>query len=209
MYQSNSYLSFVASRRMSIWSKLFLIISFVILFITFVSALASIFTMLAIPATNIYYSHYFLHSLNVTQCFVLLILVIEALFTENEYHLITFILSVLIMTARILYAAIQILVLMSRRQQTSIIVTEIFIMVLPAAFIILCQIALVLLMIPVFRSFGWKLYRFIGASPHLIRHYRTYVSLCFCHLVCYCRFGCCMQSAQSIYTCCILCVCMI
>lgn len=46
----------------------------------------------------------------------------------------------------------------------------------PSCVIFVCEIVLLILVVPVFRSFGWKVYRIVGTSRHLIRCYRAYVS---------------------------------
>jgi ribose/xylose/arabinose/galactoside ABC-type transport system permease subunit len=75
----------------------------------------------------------------------------------------------LFLTGRTGYNLIPVIVQMREFPPTTFdIVGNTFAFFIPAVVVTICQIALLLMIMPVFRSFGWKVYRKVGASPQLI-----------------------------------------
>jgi hypothetical protein len=89
---------------------------------------------------------------------------LDAVLNENEFQLFGFLVMTLAMTARITYQLVRVQI--SGRLRYMILV--------PAIVVYMCQIGFFIIIIPVYRSFGWKLYYKVGTSPELGTSYKWY-----------------------------------
>ncbi|KAG2386555.1 hypothetical protein C9374_002299 [Naegleria lovaniensis] len=53
-------------------------------------------------------------------------------------------------------------------------VVVILLIIIPTCLYYIAFLLFVIILIPVYRSFGWKIFRRVGSSPHLVRYYRFY-----------------------------------
>lgn len=92
---------------------------------------------------------------------------LDAVINENEFQLFGFLLMTLGMTARITYQLVNVYYLTGIRN-----LFKYFILV-PAVIMYSCQIGFFIIVFPVYKSFGWKLYYRVGTSPELSGKYKS------------------------------------
>jgi hypothetical protein len=162
-------------RHMSPWSKIFLIVAIVMIGTVFMSSFSNIIFTSVSKSSHSLFSNYCLNTTDIVECPILILFVFFSIFEGSEYHLITFILSSLIMTGKLAFVFIQTCVgLFGKEDRIWTVIGAALTNTVPSCMVFVCEIVLLILVVPVFRSFGWKVYRIVGTSRHLIRCYRAY-----------------------------------
>jgi hypothetical protein len=122
------------------------------------------------------YVTYFLHTLELYISLSMIYMLFEAVIKENEFQLTVFLLQgfVLVIRASIhLYTPIA--ALMSKPDTGGLLIVGMIASSFLQAFLAIALfIAVIILSIRVYRSFGWKVFRYVGSNRHLIASYRLY-----------------------------------
>ncbi|KAL9641814.1 hypothetical protein ABK040_011799 [Willaertia magna] len=157
------------------WSKLIFIIVIILILNILISGITCIIFNFEIIESK---AIYFLCGLYLFSLFPLLYFTLSAIYMENEFQLFSFLIQLLwvcVCDIFILYPIISLLVIYENNetiQKYKFII--IFLIIIPSLIIFLIFIFILIIIIPVFRSFGWKIYRKVGSSPELVSIYRIY-----------------------------------
>jgi len=161
-------------RDISRWGKLYLAVAFIYTVAVIVQCTSGLVVngMRTLPS----YSNYYLNSLMIFITLLMLYFSFEAVIQENEFQLAGSLITGFLVGCRTVYTLVKVIIDMTKsKPSTSDILVNSFTIFVPTSTVLLCQVVMVLIVIPVFRSFGWKFYRMVGASPELIKFYRCYI----------------------------------
>lgn len=96
----------------------------------------------------------------------------DAVLNENEFQLFGFILMTLGMTARITYQLVNVYYTPNTRDLYK------YFILAPAVIVYTCQVGFFIIVYPVYKTFGWKLYYRVGTSPELSSKYGALIFSC-------------------------------
>jgi hypothetical protein len=156
------------------WGKIFLVTSFIFMVAIIVGSIASFISNSF--RTNPSYIIYYLDSMAIVTAILMLYFAFEAIWQENEFQLIATLIATISLTIGSVYTLVINSIKYSNRGTNSQAIAALFFSTLiPNIVVFLCQIIMLMLLVPLFRSFGWRLYRVVGVSRMLIKYYRFYV----------------------------------
>jgi MFS family permease len=174
--QNKGFLSRMGRRIGEIpkWGKIFLVTSFIFMVAIIVGSIASFISNSF--RTNPSYIIYYLDSMAIVTAILMLYFAFEAIWQENEFQLIATLIATISLTIGSVYTLVINSIKYSNRGTNSQAIAALFFSTLiPNIVVFLCQIIMLMLLVPLFRSFGWRLYRVVGVSRMLIKYYRFYV----------------------------------
>ncbi|KAF0975885.1 hypothetical protein FDP41_005212 [Naegleria fowleri] len=168
---------------MSIWSKIFLSLVIVLVTTIFIAGLTSMIFNAAVLKNST--AVYFLSAMFLFSGITLIYFACVAIFAENEYLLFAFLVQSIwggLMAAFMVYQSVSVTIVESSSSNTNsgnsdhvtTKVVVILLIIIPSCLYYLAFLLFLMILIPVYRSFGWKIFRRVGSSPHLVRYYRFY-----------------------------------
>ncbi|EFC46069.1 predicted protein [Naegleria gruberi] len=168
-------------KQLSIWSKILVVLVIILVLSIFVAGITAIVFNAVIRQS---YAVYFLASLYLLSGMTLIYFAIFAIMTENEYLLFAFLIKSFwgaTQAAFMIYQSVTLLIDANdgkQEEHDALIRTfmwiVIFLIIVPTGLYFVGLILFTIILIPVYRSFGWKIYRRVGSSPELVRYYRFY-----------------------------------
>lgn len=105
-------------------------------------------------------SSYFLSGVVMIIMISMMYFACDSVVNENSFELLGFSIASIIMFVRLIYGIVE------EYSKLQVLITS--------AIVILCQIIQFILLVPLYRSFGWRSYRLIGTNESLIKRYQIY-----------------------------------
>jgi len=180
--QNKGFLSRMGRRIGEIpkWGKIFLVTSFIFMVAIIVGSIASFISNSF--RTNPSYIIYYLDSMAIVTAILMLYFAFEAIWQENEFQLIATLIATISLTIGSVYTLVINSIKYSNRGTNSQAIAALFFSTLiPNIVVFLCQIIMLMLLVPLFRSFGWRLYRVVGVSRMLISRYHFLLQIIHTH----------------------------
>ncbi|KAL0481093.1 golgi apparatus membrane protein [Acrasis kona] len=114
------------------------------------------------------YDIYYLNSLDMLLTFVMLYFAMEAVLNENVFQLVAYLVASAVQVGGIIYAAVDSWTnsIIDKPSRWTNLAT--------ACVVTLCFLLQLLMAIPLYKRFGWKMYHLIGTNENLIKQYRVY-----------------------------------
>ena len=164
-------------QEISKWSKLYLFIVVIYVMAQTIQCTSSLIVNATSEKPS--YSGYYLNSLMIFISFLMMYFSAEAVVQENEYQLTASLIASFFISSRTVYTLVRTIVNMvklGKTLSTTVILVNTFTIFVPTFFVLVSQLVMVAIVVPVFRSFGWKLYRMVGVAQDLISKYLTSAS---------------------------------
>jgi hypothetical protein len=105
-------------------------------------------------------SSYFLSGVVIIIIFSMLYFACDSVLNENSFELLGFSVASIVMFVRLIYGIVE------EYNRLQVVITS--------SIVLACQVAQFILIIPLYRSFGWRSYRLIGTDESLITRYQIY-----------------------------------
>eukprot|EP00761_Pharyngomonas_kirbyi_P010415 gb/GECH01010435.1/.p1 GENE.gb/GECH01010435.1/~~gb/GECH01010435.1/.p1 ORF type:complete len:328 (+),score=51.72 gb/GECH01010435.1/:1-984(+) len=156
------------------WSKAFLAINIIELVVAIATGIGYITFAHVDHQKGPYVAQaYFYACLVIGSAIFMVYFAFDSIWNENIFEFIAFIIASLLLVLRVFY---RITPSFTSKEGAASDVTGVYLGLLIAGFVIvgLCQIAYFVLCFPVIRSFGWMVFKKVGADNALIKYYRVY-----------------------------------